>query len=371
MSSILDIAKHMSIRHNVTFNVYDEITGKLIQHHEGHNAPTNSILTGIAHYLTGDGVFNQAYDMLSNWVPKYISLGTMGLTSQDADASGLPIGVGGNYPATTEEEEIANFNDYLSKCPGYGADGYDPNENNHRSWAGLGPVFVDRPFNGLYPEIFYGTGSQKTFIVLYTIKQDPEQKYITVTVNGEDKTSHISAISGHSVTLDYAPELNALINITYLTSESYMYKTINCELISDTFPRMPISYRSIIPESEAELPRTIDVVFSAMVSTGALKEFRESGKDYIFITEAGLWSQRDWPRLSDGYPDYESGGNGLLAGYRIGPTDESMQDMTNPENREALKAQIIRVGYNQVVQIIWKIQLGSINEFQTQTENEE
>ena len=57
--------------------------------------------------------------MLSNWVPKYISLGTMGLTSQDSDAAGLPIGIGGNYPATTEEEEIANFNDYLSiiyKC---------------------------------------------------------------------------------------------------------------------------------------------------------------------------------------------------------------------------------------------------------------
>ena len=368
MSSILDIAKHMSIRHNVTFNVYDEITGKLIQHHEGHNAPTNSILTGIAHYLTGDGVLNQGYDMLSNWIPKYISLGTMGLTSQDSDSAGLPIGIGGSYPATTEEEEIANFNDYLSKCPGYGADGYDANENNHRIYYGLGPTFDDRPYNGAHLEIFYGTGSQTTFNVLYTIKQDPTKRYITVTVNGEDMTSHISAVSGHSVTLDYAPAAYALINITYQTSETFMYKTVDCELTSSAFPRIPISYRSIVPEAEAELPRTIDVVFSAMVSTGALKEFRESGKDYIFITEAGLWSNRSWPLDDDGYPDYSSGSNGLLAGYRIGPVDESMQDMTNPENREALKSQIIRAGYNQVVQIIWKIQLGSINEFQVHTE---
>lgn len=356
----------MSIRHNVTFNVYDEITGKLLQHHEGHNSATNSMLVGIAHYLIGDGVFNQGYDMLSNWVPRYISLGTMGLTSQEADAAGLPIGIGGTSPPTTEAEEIENFIDYMSKCPGYGADGYDHNENNHRQYPGLGPIFADRPKNGIPdPAHFIGTGTRRTFTVDF-----PVQQLISVYVNNIDKTSHATA-SGQVVTLDYAPNNNAVIVITYKTSDLSEYQTTDCELTSSAFPRIPISYRSIIPEHAAELPRTIDVVFSAMVSTGALQSFRESGKNYIFISEAGLWSTLNWPTNSDGTIDYSSGDNGLLAGYRIGPTDESKQDMTDSANREALKAQILRVGYNQVVQIIWKIQLGSINEFRTYTDQEQ
>ena len=33
-----------------------------------------------------------------------------------------------------------------------------------------------------------------------------------------------------------------------------------------------------------------DIVFSSLISTGALKQFREPGKNYIFISEVGLWS---------------------------------------------------------------------------------
>lgn len=273
--SILDIAKNMSIKHNVSFNVYDEISGKLIKHHQGHNMATNSLLTGIGHYLTGDGVLNQAWETLRYWVPQYISLGTMGLTSQECNSEGLPTGLGS---IETDDEELMCI-DYMNKIPGYGADGYDKNLNNLRTYLGLGPTFANRP--------------------------DPN-------------------------------------------------KTINCELISTTYPRVAISYREIVPEYMSELPKTIDVVFSAMISTGALKQFRESGKDYIFITEAGLWSDPDW---------HDGGDNGLLAGYRIAPPSEDNWDMTVAENRKKLKQEILRVGYNQVVQVIWKIQLGSITEY--------
>ena len=129
--------------------------------------------------------------------------------------------------------------------------------------------------------------------------------------------------------------------------------TAGCELISPSFLRSKITYRNVIPEYEAEYPKTIDVVFSALISTGALKQFREPGKSYIFISEAGLWSKADWE---------SSGSNGLLAGYRIVPPDESNWDMSVPENRKILKQNIIRVGTNQVAQIIWKVQLGGLEQ---------
>lgn len=270
--NILNISKNIGIKHNVIFRTIDINTRKICQQVEGHNAATNSMLNGIAHYLVGDGVLSQGIYMLSNYIPKYISLGTMGLINQDEDANGLPNGIG-----VSEGDEEIRFTDYMNQCPGYGADGYDENANNGRKYLGLGPTFADR-----------------------------ESTY-----------------------------------------------TINCELISNTFPRQDISYREIIPETQSELPKTIDVIFSAMISTGALAQFREPDKDYIFITEAGLWSK----------PAYQTGGdNGLLAGYRIVPPNETNWDMTNPDNREILKKNILRVGINQVVQVIWKIQLGAIEQ---------
>lgn len=274
--STLQCAKSLGLEHNVMIRVLDASTGRVVNQHRGHNAATNSMLLGIAHYLKGDGVMNQGHHMLSAYVPKYISLGTMGLINQDEDADGLPAGVG-----IIDGSESDRFTDYMLQCPGYGADGYDPNANNNRPYDGLG--------------------------------------------------------------LPYGQLLNP--------SDPQSAVTTNCELISPSFPRALISYRDVIPETEAELPQTIDVVFSAMISTGALAQFRAPGKDYIFITEAGLWSKRDW---TDG------GDNGLLAGYRIAPPNQSNWDMSVSANRQILKENIIRVGINQVVQVIWKIQIGGL-----------
>lgn len=156
--------------------------------------------------------------------------------------------------------------------------------------------------------------------------------------------------------------------------------TVGCELISDSFPRATISFRDIIPETHSETDQTIDVVFSAMISTGALAQFREplydengkvlrdengkvKRKPYLYITEAGLWSDLDY--------DPDGAFNGLLAGYRIAPKDEANWTMsvtgntTSDEakvNRDILKRSIIRVGINQVVQVVWKIQIGSVEQ---------
>lgn len=335
--STLKAAKNIPIQHNVSIRVIDSISGRVVSEHTGHNAATNSLLTGIAHYLTGDGVLNQGYHMLSAYVPKYISLGTMGLLNQEQDENGLPSGIGQtdysgklyrdlsdadmktlghmkeekdsegithtvlvppdfdvDQHVTEDDQECLRFIDYITQCPGYGADGYDENLNNNRKSLGLGPV--------------YGS------IIL------------------NDKNESIVV-------------------------------TNNCELISDSFPRSKISFRDIVPETESEFPKTLDVVFSAMVSTGALKQFRDtivdsegntSTRPYVFITETGLWSRPDW---------VDGGDNGLLAGYRIGPTNQENWDMHDPKNRDLLKRQIIKVGINQVVQVIWKIQIGGIDQF--------
>lgn len=385
LDSIKAAAKNLRTEHNVSIRVLDSKSGKVISSHIGHNAATNSLLVGIAHYLTGDGVLNQGYHMLNYYIPKYISLGTMGLINQDEDENGLPAGIG-----VSEGSEEGRFVDYLLQVPGYGADGYDPNLNNNREYFGLGPVFADRDTSKIVTETIqlgdinldgvvnnadilmfadYLAGNVKLTdkqLLAADVNQDGE-------INCSDLALITQCVSGEITlgTVEYRPSIAP---------------TINCELISDSFPRVQISYRDIVPETESEIPQTIDVIFSAMISTGALAQFREPGKDYIFITEAGLWSKKDW----------ESGGdNGLLAGYRIAPpnkqnwamTAESVSDdyaitylkdqgidtptedqiqSIKPEiaqnNRQILKQNIIRVGPNQVVQVIWKIQLGGLEQ---------
>lgn len=271
MRDELTASKSMGAVYNVTVRVLDRVTRQLVSEHIGHNQATNTLLTGIAHYLHGDGILNQADAMLSQYIPKYISLGTMGLLNQNEDENGLPVGIGVSDDETWDEEQ--QFTGYMQQVPGYGADGYDPNDNNGRPYLGLGPM--------------YSSGA-----------------------------------------------------------------AVNCELISDGFLRVPITYRTVVPQEYAELPETVDVVFSAMISTGALAKFR-NGLDHIFITETGLWN-------SD---KYHENGTGLLAGYRIIPSSSENWDMSSLTNRIKLKQSILRVGRNQVVQIIWKIQLGSIEQF--------
>ncbi len=385
LDSIKAAAKNLRTEHNVSIRVLDSKSGKVISSHIGHNAATNSLLVGIAHYLTGDGVLNQGYHMLNYYIPKYISLGTMGLINQDEDENGLPAGIG-----VSEGSEEDRFVDYLLQVPGYGADGYDPNLNNNREYFGLGPVFADRDTSKIVTETI-----QLGDINLDGVVNNADilmfADYLAGNVNLTDKQ-----LLAADVNQDGEINCSDLALITQCVSEEItldtveyrpsIAPTINCELISDSFPRVQISYRDIVPETESEIPQTIDVIFSAMISTGALAQFREPGKDYIFITEAGLWSKKDW----------ESGGdNGLLAGYRIAPpnkqnwamTAESVSDdyaitylkdqgIDNPtedqiqsikpeiaqNNRQILKQNIIRVGPNQVVQVIWKIQLGGLEQ---------
>ena len=140
--SILETSKAMSVSQNVTFKVIDQITGKVVQKHVGHNCATNSMLTGIAHYLIGDGVLNQSKDTLSSYIPRYISLGTMGLYDQTQDESGLPVAIG----QSSELDDETNCKYYMSHRPGYSADGYDNSyiKNNDRAYFGLGKPFAER-----------------------------------------------------------------------------------------------------------------------------------------------------------------------------------------------------------------------------------
>lgn len=385
LDSIKAAAKNLRTEHNVSIRILDSKSGKVISSHIGHNAATNSLLVGIAHYLTGDGVLNQGYHMLNYYIPKYISLGTMGLINQDEDENGLPAGIG-----VSEGSEEDRFVDYLLQVPGYGADGYDPNLNNNRDYFGLGPVFADRDTSKIVTETI-----QLGDINLDGVVNNADilmfADYLAGNVNLTDKQLLAADVNqdGEINCSDLALITQCVSGEITLGTVEYrpsIAPTINCELISDSFPRVQISYRDIVPETESEIPQTIDVIFSAMISTGALAQFREPGKDYIFITEAGLWSKKDW----------ESGGdNGLLAGYRIAPpnkhnwamTAESVSDdyaitylkdqgidtptedqiqSIKPEiaqnNRQILKQNIIRVGPNQVVQVIWKIQLGGLEQ---------
>ena len=155
----LDILKRLDVKQNVTIRVIDEPTGTIIQEHIGHNAATNSLLTGIAHYLMGDGVFNQGSDTLMTWVPQYISLGTMGLTSQESETITVdekeyivPAALGytpvAPDSATPEEKELnarLRLSEYINQAPGFGADGYDANSNNNREWFGLGRPYTLKP----------------------------------------------------------------------------------------------------------------------------------------------------------------------------------------------------------------------------------
>ena len=463
---IREVGKNLGIRHNVSFRVIDSRTGKVVSTHKGHNAATNSLLVGIGHYLKGDGVLNQGWSMLSAYVPRYISLGTMGLLNQEEDENGLPAGIGersyvghvygeltdsqlesigkrlanssedetedaelvpvdGRSLISDEDAELLRYIDYLTHAPGFGADGYDPNLNNGRKLEGLGPMFADRAYasenlddllankisykktNGVYygsthvNHMFKNGSLQPAELVFQCslgvwISDDEsdatstsghwseadQDKYV-LTVKNIPQNDDDIVLSGRYVSDGvriylYPPDgglpatVQARWDIFESSGDSWWRivnpgsfeiqpnrkcpaKTINCELISPSFPRAQISFRDVVPEMEAEFPKTIDVIFSAMISTGALAQFREPGKDYVFITEAGLWAQRDW---------ISGGDNGLLAGYRIAPQNNENWDMSVPENRRILKDQIIKVKKNQVVQVIWKIQLGGIDQFE-------
>lgn len=534
----LDIIKRLDVKQNVTIRVIDEPTGKVVQEHIGHNAATNSLLTGIAHYLMGDGVLNQGQDTLSMWVPQYISLGTMGLTSQESETivEGdqeyiVPKALGYTPVApdsATDEEKRLNaelrFSEYINQAPGFGADGYDENSNNDREWFGLGYPYSLKP--AALMQDFYDAGQDEyvlsstslikstvtcNFIGVNSITEYPDTevgfkptaiKIQSVTVDGEIITDY--HFHNNHIVFNEAPKTGSTISVKYTTvddniisvtvypptetqpnpvinqdthdasvkksvisTEDYAVRindnneyvliikngtsysgrmaviytidskdATNCELIKASIDRYgsivsetlrsKISYRNLVSELQSEIPNTLDVVFSAMVSTGALKDYR-SDRDYIYITEAGLWSKASYN---------DSGDNGMLAGYRIMPTDDevldiamqqefdgdgvttsftfeeiateivsvtidggtipqysldiqnnqivfvsapvagskitviyktdnitnSWKDMSILENRQKVQKSILRIGINQVAQVVWKIQLGGLEQ---------
>lgn len=403
--SNIEIAKSMGISQNVCIRVIDEATGKVVQEHSSHNSATNSLLFGIGQYLIGNFVptegfgLHPGYVTLSNFVPKYISLGTMGLINQKQDSDGLPAGIGDTIPDSSDPEyrhllevlasalsdlssaqaamedecpywpatdacescqecstriaakkqavvdaqaaydqayddvlhysEEKRFTEYIEHRPGYGADGYDQYENNGRKYLGLGYAYTSYDANARY-----AIGDVMSYLgkVYRCIQATPNP--------------------AGPVDLSYWEELDDSLQPSIGT-------TINLELISPSFPRAEISYRDIVPEYQSEAPRSIDIVYSALISTGALKQFRPEGQDYIFITEAGLWSKKAWNNSSE---------NGLLAGYRIVPPNVKNWDMTVPENRQLLKRSILKVGLNQVVQVVWKIQISSSDVYRNEPE---
>lgn len=316
MSDVLSVARQLRIDHNVCIRVIDEETGTIVSEHTGHNAATNTMLIGIGKYLIGNSTVGQGWDAMRQYIPRYISLGTMGLRNQLEDYLGLPDGIG-----ERGRNDIELYSQYMSGCPGYGADGYDGNANNGRTEFGLG-----LPYTSYDTEYKYREGA----LVMY------KGKMYRCLITGTSELPGLAAASW----------------------ELYRDDIVNFELITPNFPRTQISFKDVVPEVEAELPETVDVVFSAMISTGALSQFR-GDRDYIFISEVGLWSTRFWN---------QGASNGLLAGYRIIPPNRENWDMQNPVNREILQKNILKVGRNQVVQVIWKIQLGSLQQFRKDNE---
>ena len=352
----LDIIKRLDVKQNVTIRVIDEPTGKVVQEHIGHNAATNSLLTGIAHYLMGDGVLNQGSDILSMWVPQYISLGTMGLTSQESETIGndssssgeedaevfiVPKALGytpvAPESATDEEKELnaqLRFEEYINQTPGFGADGYDENTNNNREWFGLGYPYSLKP-DALKQDFYTWDGSETTFtlsdtaieIVSATLYPDGvvNQDISDTQVERRVLSTELYSVTGNQIHFAQYPDTT--IPTTSRLAIIYTYESAdaaNCELVqakldnyNNIVPltlRSKISYRDLVPEVSSEVPNTLDVIYSAMISTGALADYR-GDNDYIYVTEAGLWAK---PNFND------SGDNGLLAGYRIVPSDDEV-----------------------------------------------
>lgn len=354
----MDIFKNFGVSQNVQINVYDEITNKLVQRIEGHNSATNSMLTGIAHYLIGEGILNQGWDTLGKWIPQYISLGTMGLYDQEEDEEHLPAHIGSLDPfartyGLVDGGSGYSIGDVILALPAPGSEALPFDvfvEVVTVSATGAIETFKDSTSS-----IISGSGSGA--VINYIVTNNEKAQCIDYLEKqpGYGADGYSASQNNYREFFGIGPTFDSRPDPT---------KTTDCELILTDQRRPVISFRNIIPESSAEIPKTVDIVFSAMISTGQLKKFRESDKDYIFITEAGLWANPAW---QDGVE------NGCLAAYRITYHDQSKmteEAMDIEENRKLLKQSILRVGVNQVVQVVWKIQLGSIDEFGGRTTTE-
>ena len=350
MNNIIKAARSLGIEDNLILRVIDIETGKIVQQHVAHNTATNSLLLGIGHYLIGDGILNQGYDMLRYFIPRYISLGTMGLITQDEDTKGLPAGIGVEFPSGPEYDELVARKDAAEAAL----------DAAKQALAGECPYYIELGtcYTGeVCDHCDFRIASKRQALIDAQNAYDNALNELLRASEIKRLTDYIRTQPGYGAD---GYDGNQNNNRKYFglgpmfADREDQTRTVNCELISDSFPRTKISFRDVVPEIEAELPKTVDVVFSTMISTGALRQFREPGRDYIFITEAGLWSIPEWN---------DSGENGLLAGYRLLPSDRERLDMDVEANRELLKRTILKVRVNQVVQVIWKIQLGSLDQF--------
>jgi hypothetical protein len=278
----------------------------------------------------------------------------MGLTSQESetlsDGSIVPKALGytpvAPESATPTEKELnarLRFTEYLNQTPGFGADGYDDNSNNDREWFGLGYPYTLKP--DALTQDFYNAGQTSYDLTSIPLTGD-KNSIISVTVYPPTETQpnpvinqdiHDTSVTRQVISVEkYDVQMNGNNEYKLLLTDGASYQgriaviytidsadATNCELVKAKIEngsivpltlRSKISYRSLVPEFQSEVPNTLDVIYSAMVSTGALKDYR-GDNDYVYITEAGLWSNSTYT---------DSGDNGLLAGYRLMPSDEEI-----------------------------------------------
>jgi len=399
-------------RNNVTLRVIDAETGRIDQEHSGHNSVTTTLLEGIAHYLQGYGLDNQGM-LLKSYLPNYISLGTAGLR---------------NYNPTTNVQ-LETFNSDGS----YRDSGQQGVQNSQTAWLdstalndGLNTVYfpTDIPSHKYVPDIraIHGSALVNGDIPeLHYFNQPPgfdadiRAEVIRADLDNNRRPKSGLGVPFQRIREDYIGGLTSSsasehLNICPICGNVICYcvcshhgsemevlspNPLECELISDEHGRSSISAkRAFYPLSRvdgmntAESLRSVDVVYTALISLGALASFR-GNRDYIFITECGLWGTR-WTgeRYSNTVDDASLRGKfkvpaDMLAGYRIYPPGWTPQDLTdslvdrvrdangNPTNTTVtitpqqrftrrmrqLQRCILRVGKGQVVQVEWKVQL--------------
>lgn len=132
-----EIKQMLSSGSNVLLSVIDSRSGNVLRTHAGHNAATNTFIYSCAQRFISDN---------TEWAPRYISLGTMGLLNQQQTDNHTPSGIG-TYLDTSDTDVVARYKHYIDQRPGYGADGYNSSMNNDRQYIGLGPSYTGSAIN--------------------------------------------------------------------------------------------------------------------------------------------------------------------------------------------------------------------------------
>ena len=132
-----EIKQLLGSESNVLLSVIDSTSGNVLRTHVGHNAATNTFIYSCAQRFISDN---------TEWAPRYISLGTMGLLNQQETDNHTPSGIG-TYLDTSDTDIVTRYKHYIEQRPGYGADGYNSSMNNNRQYIGLGPSYTGSAIN--------------------------------------------------------------------------------------------------------------------------------------------------------------------------------------------------------------------------------